>query len=542
MFEKGCILTAGGKTEIYYGERNGDGSYGDSSSLPAITPPDAYPEFYGQQTMPTFALNGKYYLNYRYGYVEATPDESASGGYTFVYRYGRNIGQTGEESLCTLADIESVIQGSGRIIVSTDAGQAAQVGQIVPEAEQAAMLEAFKDAYARAFSAGQIAGIPASYIYVFNGSVIQNYIHGDGNGNNSTEAYILYDPAGKQAHVLTQTANTWLNSASTFGTAVSDYGTNTFRVNGTEQTAASSQMFANGWLAGGAFTLAVYDSINRNYITIEGFGVPGAYGTIQSIDEEGGVYYINYEHGAAAVQDGSAAMYPGRNFNASHEPVMLEIDYFLGLIRDVPIANNAERIRAVLLEKYTELFEQGYFPGFADGQGYAIWNDTECLQFYWSDSVAVPFNVETDARTNVLFIHVKLGATAEEDVGYVVRDRMLEGWNKFILHPVISNSAVGAPLSDMVTDGDCVYQQFQNYLLICVGDNFDSMVITKLSYEEWKAAQAALPEEPDYGGDYVDYTEGSGCKSSLSAAGIGVSAAVLVAAAAILYKKRRERS
>lgn len=534
MFEKGCILTVGGETSSYFGERNEDGSYG----VARPSPDQAHAVFYGD-VQEYIDYEGGVYVVYQYGYVDAALQ--SNGSYSYTYYFGRTIDEEGDVTILSADTLMAIPEYINRHIVNSNA--ASEVAAIVPVEEQAAMLDAFNDAYEAAIERGAVPGWPSNNVYVFNGTIIQNFSHGDGNANGG-EAYILYDPNSGKAYAVIETASIWLSQASTYGTAVSGYGSNTFKVNGTEQTVANSQLFINGWLAGETFTQAIYDSENNNYLVIEGRGVPGVYGAMKSFEEKDGAYYINYEHGAAKVEGSKATLYPGRNFNASYEAELIdELDYHIGLIEDVPIAGeNAERIRAELIETYTELFNAGYFPGFADSQGYAIWNDAIGLQFFWGDSRCNPFNTLTDARTNVLFMCVSLGATAEEDDCYVVRDRMLDGFVKFYAHPIISQSQLGNPTGHMTVDGRFTYQQFQNWLLICADDNYSSLILTDLSYDEWKAAQEALDDEVESegGGDITQDSSGSGCGSAVSAAGIVLSLAALSATVAVLILKKKE--
>lgn len=293
LFEKGYICTsAENETQKVFALRNADGSYALHPQ-----PTSAYPEFYGDQ-VDIVTVNNVAYVNYQYGYVKAT---LSNGAYTYEYHYGRRIDAEGTVTKCSADDLWGKVSARNKV----NPAFASEVTALVPAGEQPAMLEAFETAYKQGVENGVIAGLPSNEVYVFNGVLIQNYWHGNGSAKNGTgdaECYILYDTVGKKAHIVAQVAAKWLSLASDCGTVISDYGNNTFKLNGETVTKANSQLFVGGFIVDGAFTAAIYDSKNNNYLTAEGRNVPGVYGAVTSLEEVDGVYYINYEYGVLKLE------------------------------------------------------------------------------------------------------------------------------------------------------------------------------------------------------------------------------------------------
>lgn len=388
----------------------------------------------------------------------------------------------------------------------------------------ASLISLFEDCYSGLLSDGFVAGYRCSKIKMWT-ILALDLKYGDGttgfdvsgSGDRERMTCLVYNPSQNKVYPVYNSFFLIYKEDDGVGRNVLGYPESGVYTNKTigGTTYSEIQIFQNGY---------IYRTSNGNYVGEAGYKydaaknvfvpetcptVPDRYGAETSRRTTDDAVYINYEKGAIKCELTNNkskyfyTYYNGRQFDFSADGYPTSLLAQNALVKyaeliskgAMPLDNDnnsidfANVIKPLIYEKYTELYNSGYFCGFVEEEFKGSWNNVFAQQFVVGDSSSMIFGEE---RPNVSAI-VYNPRTGEV---YLMKDAVIKTWQG-------NYGTAGAPTSDehQISGCDFWFQTFDFGMTIRYGN---TIVFTE-DYDSPEAYVSELNENrltfPTHGND-----------------------------------------
>lgn len=274
------------------------------------------------------------------------------------------------------------------------------------------------------------------------------------------------------------------------------------------------QLFKNGYIYKNALGTYVgiigklYDEETDSVLPAICPNIPDRYGAEIERRDKDGVIYINYTGGAVRCEltlNKSKywyTMYNGRNFDfnsAAYTPEAVDMDILLDesdLVASGTMPSDSNRqlidfdsvIKPMLIDKYEELYEDGFVCGYTEEAFKGAWNTVYAQQFVVGDSTAMIFGEE---RPNVC----ALVFNPKTNEVYLIKDDVIKTWQSYY-------RTAGAPTSDEYQVSGCEFY-FQTFDYGMTIRNGNMIVFT----EDFDSPEQYVAERARYDFDYPTHNK-----------------------------------
>lgn len=351
-----------------------------------------------------------------------------------------------------------------------------QVSQ--PDGDEESLKQIFRNAFNELYEDGFIAGYRSSAIKVWD-LVVLDFKYGDsfygfdsiGSGKRERMTALVYSPTKNRAFAVYD--EYWNIFREDYGIGRKSMGApitkvmEDIEINGINYL--EIQCYENAYVyktESGRYVVEVGYRWNEELNVFELTTAPavhGKYGAKVNEIEIDGVVYINYQNGAvkATLNAFSNAYlydyYPGRNFNENYETYLLPMSNFITLdTLEERLGGNQDMrnkfndsIKLKIYNKYKEIYDSGFFPGFIEQEFHGGWNSVYAQQLIIGDSTADPFR----QRPNVSAIIYN----PDLDEVFFLTNAMLDVWNSNFIQ-------LKFPTSDAYVIDGITFQDFKGNL------------------------------------------------------------------------------